>query len=75
MSTRPSRNAISREDALRLCSEVRHENAKKLFGAGKMQCSVCYKLGKDNPDHLCIFANEQNRGCTQVNERYDKAVN
>jgi len=39
-----------------------------------MQCSVCYKLGRDDPHRLCIFANEQNRGCTQVNKRYDSEV-
>ena len=73
MSTRPLRNAICREDALSLCGEIRQENARKFLGAGKMQCSICYKLGRDNPARLCIFGNEVNRGCAQVNKRYDGA--
>jgi len=74
MATGTLRNAITREDALRLCGEIRQENARKLLGAGKMQCSICYKLGSDNPARLCIFGNERNSGCAQVNKRYDGAV-
>jgi len=66
-------NKIPRDIALQLCNEIREENARKTFGTGKMQCHFCYKFGKDNPERLCIFANEQNRGCSQVNKRYDKS--
>lgn len=65
-------DVIPGDIALQLCQEIREENARKRFGAGKMQCKFCYKFGRDNPEKLCIFANEQNRGCSQVNKRYDK---
>ncbi|MEM2872937.1 MAG: hypothetical protein QXD82_02075 [Nitrososphaerales archaeon] len=62
---------IPREIALELCNEIRRENSRKKFGIGKTQCSFCYELARDNPSRLCIFTNELNRGCSQVNKRYD----
>ena len=66
------KNTIPREVALELCTKIREENMGKLFGIGKTQCSFCYKLAKDDRSKLCIFANEANRGCTQINKRYQK---
>ena len=63
---------IPREIALKLCAEIREENKRKWFGFGKTQCSICYKLGKEDSSKLCIFGNELNRGCSQVNKRYEK---
>jgi len=62
---------IPKEEALRLCDEIREENMKKRFSAGKHQCSFCYKRAGGNPEKLMIFANPLNRGCSQVNKRYD----
>jgi len=66
-------NMIPKEIALKLCEEIRKENARKRFSFGKLQCRFCYKFNKDNPElsSRCIFGNEQNRGCWQVNKRYD----
>jgi len=63
---------IPREVALEFCKKVREENMGKLFGIGKTQCSFCYGLAKDDSSKLCIFANEANRGFSQVNKRYQK---
>ena len=65
-------NTIPRGVALELCKQIREENERKLFGFGKTQCSFCYKFAKDNASKFCIFANELNRGCSQVNKRYEK---
>lgn len=64
--------AIPRDVALKLCEEVRKENEKKTFSAGKRQCSFCYKRAGNNPNMLAIFTNPLNRGCSQVNDRYSK---
>ena len=64
-------NVIPKEIALKLCDEIREENHRKKFGMGKMACYFCYKYARDNPSKLCIFAYELNRGCYQVNKRYD----
>ena len=66
------KNTIPRDVTLELCTQVRKENAGKLFGIGKTQCSFCYRLAKGDNSKLCIFGNEANRGCTQVNKRYKK---
>ncbi len=66
------KNTIPREVALELCEQIRKENMGKLFGIGKTQCSICYKLAKDDSSKLCIFVNEANRGCTRINKRYQK---
>lgn len=68
----PIKDAIPTEIALKLCNEIREENARKRLGFGKTQCQFCYRFGKEKTERLCIFGNEQNRGCQQVNKRYDK---
>ena len=67
--------------ALELCEEVRVRNQQKrfFFGIGKMQCHFCWRFGKKaynagNPDKLCVFGSDDNRGCWQVNRLYDKRI-
>lgn len=64
---------------LKLCDEIRTRNRKKrwIFGIGKMQCHFCWLFGKkaynaDNPEKLCAFGSDDNRGCWQVNKLYDE---
>ncbi len=64
--------AIPKDIALQLCEEIREESARKKFGSGKMMCWGCIKATKDNIKGRCVFANELNRGCSQINKRYDK---
>jgi hypothetical protein len=64
--------AIPKDTALKLCEEIREENNRKKFGSGKMMCWGCIKATKDDVKGRCVFANELNRGCYQVNARYDK---
>ncbi|WXG39642.1 MAG: hypothetical protein WED07_02210 [Candidatus Freyarchaeum deiterrae] len=66
------KDAIPKDIALRLCEEIRLENASKKLGAGKSMCHFCYNYSIEHPGQLCVFANEENRGCYQVNKRYDK---
>jgi len=65
-------DVIPKDIALQLCEEIQKENARKKFGSGKMMCWGGIKATKDNVEGRCVFANEQNRGCYQVNARYDK---
>lgn len=69
---------IPRKIALELCDEVRTRNQYKRwpFGIGKMQCHFCWRFGKKayyegNPEKLCAFNSDDNRGCWQVNKFYD----
>lgn len=62
---------IPREEAVALCDEIRKENMAKRFSVGKRQCSFCYKRAGGNSEKLMIFTNPLNRGCSQVNGRFD----
>jgi len=33
--------------------------------------AFCYRIARNNIEKLCIFAKEKNKGCPQVNKRYD----
>ena len=68
---------IPRQIALKLCEKIRTKNQQKIwpFGIGKMQCYFCWRFGKKefntgNPEKLCAFASDDNRGCIQVNKLY-----
>ncbi len=65
--------------ALELCEEVRMRNKQERFplSIGKMQCHFCWFFGKKsynagNPEKLCAFGSDSNRGCWQVNRLYDE---
>ena len=62
-----SGEAIPRDIAFGLCSEVRKEKGVKLF----TQCWGCVRFSKGDPAKMCFSSNPDNRGCKQVNERYD----
>lgn len=70
---------IPQKITLELCERVRIRNQKKclFFSIGKMQCHFCWRFGKKaynagNPEKLCAFGSEDNRGCWQVNRLYDE---
>lgn len=63
--------AISKEEALRLCAAIQTENRRKWFTPGGMMCRGCVRFSKGNPAKLCFANRPDNRGCYQVNARYD----
>jgi len=63
-------NAISKEVALRLCEEVRHENRRKWFSAARWQCWGCVTFTGGNPDKMCLRTKEGYDGCALVNRRH-----
>ncbi|MFX1285079.1 MAG: hypothetical protein ACFFB5_15570 [Promethearchaeota archaeon] len=73
------KRTIPQKIALELCEKVRGRNQKKrlLFSIGKMQCHFCWRFGKKaynagNPEKLCVFSSDNNRGCWQVNKLFDE---
>jgi len=64
-------NRIPENVALKLCEEIYDENKRKKVGIWKVQCHFCRTTAKDDQREFCIFANGMNRGCPQVNRRYD----
>jgi uncharacterized protein (DUF779 family) len=58
---------IPKEEAMKLCSEIRNEKGVKLFS----QCWGCLKFSKGDPAKMCYSSKPDNRGCGLVNKQYD----
>ena len=72
---------IPQKIALELSEEVRIKNQKQNwpFGIRKMQCHFCWYFGRKaynagNPDKLCAFGADNNRGCWQINKLFDNRM-
>lgn len=61
--------AIPREVALQLCTEIRREKEHKWFG----QCWGCVKFSKGDFEKMCASGKPGHRGCSLVNDRYDES--
>jgi hypothetical protein len=64
---------IPKEGALRLCQQVREENRGRWYSFYFWWCWGCYLFSRGNPDKLCFSNRTNNRGCCQVNKRYNGA--
>lgn len=67
-------SAIPWDMALQLCTGIRAENRHKWYTAGGMMCRGCVKFSGGNPEKMCFANQAGNRGCYQVNARYDRHV-
>jgi hypothetical protein len=63
-------DAISREEALKLCEEVRQENRHKWFSAARWQCWGCVSFTRGDLDKMCLRTPAGYNGCTLVNRRH-----
>ena len=61
-----SDGAIPRDEAAKLCSEIRSEKGVRLFS----QCWGCMRFSKGDPQKMCYSNKPDNRGCGLVNKRY-----
>ena len=67
-------DAIPREVTLKLCEEIREANRGKWYSFYWMWCWGCYKFTKGDANKMCFSNHPDNRGCAQVNKRYDQAM-
>jgi len=63
---------ISKDAALKLCIEIRQDSRGKWFSFGAAQCWGCEKFSQGDPAKMCFSSRTDNRGCSQVNARYDR---
>ncbi len=61
--------AIADGVALRICRELRGEHRGKLLSWRAWQCKVCARLRA--PERRSFANKPGNRGCRQVNERFE----
>jgi hypothetical protein len=57
--------------ALSLCNEIQAENRGKWYTYGGLWCMGCVAFTKGDDEKRCWSANAENRGCSQVNRRFD----
>jgi len=62
--------AISREEALKLCEEVRRKNRHKWYSATRWQCWGCVTFTRGELDKMCLRTETGYNGCPQINQRY-----
>ncbi len=62
---------ISNEQALAICDELRIANRGKWFTYQAWWCWGCITFTKGEPDQRCFAGKPGNRGCDQVNERFE----
>ncbi len=67
-------NAIPRETALQLCAAIQEANRRKWYTAAGMMCRGCVKFSKGDLTKRCFASRPDNRGCYQVNARYDARI-
>lgn len=68
----PSESAIPKEDALKICADLRDEYLGKWYTLAGLQCSGCTIFSRGDPAKMCISNQPDNRGCSLVNARYNQ---
>jgi len=72
MATAEPMNAIPQDVAQQLCQEIRQENRGKWWRWQAWWCWGCATFTKGEPTKMCWHNPPENRGCAQVNARYDR---
>ncbi len=62
---------IPKEVAVKLCQETREENRSRWYSFYSIWCWGCYTFTKGDPDILSFSNRPDNRGCSQINKRYE----
>jgi hypothetical protein len=72
MNQTDSANAIPKEVAFGLCTEIRQQYRGKWYTFAGLQCMGCTAASKGDPTKMCISNTPGYRGCNLVNARYDQ---
>ncbi len=67
-------DAIPWDTALRICAAIWAENRRRWYTPAGMMCRGCMKFSAGDPAKRCFASHPDNRGCYQVNARYDQRV-
>lgn len=64
--------AIPEDVARQLCDEIRSDNRGKWWRWTAWWCWGCATFTKGDAAKMCWYGPPQNRGCSQVNQRYER---
>ncbi len=62
---------IPKEIAQQMCVEIREENRGKWYTFNGLWCWGCTAQARGDVRKMCFRNTPENRGCTQVNQRFD----
>jgi hypothetical protein len=65
-------NAIPKDVAWQLCTEIRQEHRGKWYTATWWQCWGCTTFSKGDPAKMCFSNADGYHGCNLVNARFDR---
>lgn len=68
---RPAPGAIPWDTALQLCAAIQAENRHKWYTPNEIMCLGCVIFSSGTPAKMCFANRPDNRGCYQINARYD----
>jgi hypothetical protein len=71
MDSSDTPNAIPKEVAYRLCTEIRHGYGGKWYTFAGLQCWGCIRASRGDRAKMCVSSRPDYRGCNLVNARYD----
>jgi hypothetical protein len=66
---------IPKEEALRLCTLIRMENARRWYSWQAWQCWGCVTFTGGNTAKMCFNSQPGFRGCALINTHYDRLRN
>jgi hypothetical protein len=66
--------AIPWDTALQICSAIQAKNRHRWYTPSGMMCRGCVTFSKGDPAKMCFASQPDNRGCYQVNERFDQQL-
>lgn len=62
---------IQRDVALRLCNDLLARSRRRWLDPRTWQCRACAWASRRDPTQLAFAARPDNRGCRNVNERWE----
>ena len=65
---------IPEEVAKKLCQEIRSNNRHRWYSWYWIWCWGCLTFSRGNPARMCFSNRPGNRGCSQVNRRYEQPI-
>lgn len=73
-TTTNEETAIPLETARSLCAAIQAENRHRWYTAGGMMCRGCLRFSHGDAARMCYASRPDNRGCYQINGRFDHAA-
>ena len=65
-----NKKQITKDEAIKLCDQIRNERKGKWCSIALMQCWGCYKFSGGDYNKMCLKSESGYDGCNLINKRY-----